>query len=155
MKTRWSISVGLLVMALAWPAAAARESVTITAYNPVVAQTDSTPLIAKCGRVRVGTVALSRDLWRRYRLRCGDKIEVRIKANDLGRLGVGHVLTWMRMLGLKPPRHVHLVMTVWDSMARRWTRRVDLFMWAEWRARKWGRRRGRISLDTDTTGGAE
>ncbi len=49
--------------------------VTVTAYNPVRSQTDISPLItASNKRVRVGMVALSRDLEREFGFRFGDTV---------------------------------------------------------------------------------
>lgn len=135
-----------LVLLLATTAMAA-ERVTITAYSPEVAQTDSTPLIARCGPIRSGTVALSRDLWRRYRLRCGQVVELAVSERNAHRLGVGHILTWLRMLGLETPKRIHLVLTAWDSMHQRWRRRTDLFFWRKERARQWGRQRGFLVIE--------
>ncbi|MFQ6077927.1 MAG: hypothetical protein ACE5NJ_02150, partial [Thermodesulfobacteriota bacterium] len=56
--------------------------VKVTAYNPVGSQTDSSPLItASNKRVRVGMVALSRDLEREFGFRFGDTVYL----NGLGR----------------------------------------------------------------------
>lgn len=49
--------------------------VKVTAYNPVQSQTDNSPLItASNKRVRVGMVALSRDLEREFDFRFGDAV---------------------------------------------------------------------------------
>ena len=50
--------------------------VTAFAYNAVPGQTDGDPGTSRCGRTFVGQVALSQDLWRTGRFRCGDVVTV-------------------------------------------------------------------------------
>jgi 3D (Asp-Asp-Asp) domain-containing protein len=85
--------------------------VTVTAYNPVRSQTDSTPLItASNKRVRVGMVALSRDLEREFGFAFGDVVYL----DGLGRF------------------------VFEDRMHCRKRRRVDIFMFNPREARKFG-----------------
>lgn len=123
------------------------EPVVITGYSPEVAQTDSTPFIARCGPVRSGTLALSRDLWRRYRLRCGQVVTLVVSERNAHRLGVGHILTWLRMLGLRVPRRVHVEFIVWDTMAPRKTEWADILFWVKEKALAWGKRRGHLVVE--------
>lgn len=77
----------------------------ITAYNPNSGQTDRTPNIASCGRVRSGTIALSRDLfYRNGKKRCGEKVK-------LSYLSAG--------------RWVYESWVVWDTMNARFSHSAD------------------------------
>ena len=85
--------------------------VVVTAYNPVVAQTDNTPEItASNKRVRPGIVALSRDLEQEFGFRFGDTVVIE-------RIGC---------------------FVFEDRMNKRWTRRVDILMHSREAARKFG-----------------
>jgi len=93
--------------------------VKITAYSARVQETDSTPNItASNKRVRVGYVALSRDLERDFNLRFGDKI------------------------------HIHKIGTFefQDRMHRRKKRQVDIFMKSTRKALKFGVQKGLITF---------
>ena len=77
--------------------------VTVTAYEPKTEQTDDTPLItASNERVRLGIIALSKDLEKEYNFHFGDTI-------------------WLEKYGL---------FVFEDRMHPRWKRRVDIFMWS-------------------------
>jgi len=85
--------------------------VVITAYNPVVTQTDSTPTItASNKRVRPGIVALSRDLEEEFCFKFGDTVVI----------------------------EDHGSFVFEDRMNKRWTRRVDILMISRAAARKFG-----------------
>jgi 3D (Asp-Asp-Asp) domain-containing protein len=77
------LGAGILSSVLFTPGVVAQEVVVkiraipirVTAYNPVRSQTDSSPLItASNKRVRVGMVALSRDLEREFGFTFGDTV---------------------------------------------------------------------------------
>ena len=88
--------------------------VDVTAYNPVMEQTDETPLIMASGKtVYQGAVALSRDLERDLGLKFGDTIEID---------GFGQFMFE-------------------DRMNRRWTRRVDILLFSPEKARQFGVRK--------------
>lgn len=95
--------------------------VTVTAYNAVPEQTDSDPHIASCGplaAVQGPIVALSRDLFLRDgRKRCGELVIVQVG-------------------------EATIVATVWDTMAARFTSRVDVLMETVGEARQWGKQGG-------------
>ena len=95
--------------------------VTVTAYNAVPEQTDSDPHIASCGplaAVQGPVVALSRDLFfRDGRKQCGDLVIVQVG-------------------------EVTIVATVWDTMAARFTNRVDVLMDTVGEAKQWGKQSG-------------
>ena len=74
---------GILSSALFTPGLVAQEGavkiraipIKVTAYNPVRAQTDSSPLITASNKhVRIGMVALSRDLEREFGFTFGDTV---------------------------------------------------------------------------------
>jgi len=94
--------------------------VTATAYNSLRGQTRGSPSIAAWGdRLQPGmkAIAVSRDLLK---------------------LGLTHG-TRVRIEGL-PGEYVVL-----DKMAKRWTRKIDIYMGVDVKAaRKWGRRRVEI-----------
>lgn len=98
-----------------------KEHVTITAYNSVRSQTVGNPTIAAWGdRLTPGmkVVAVSHDLMKRGLTR-GKKIRIK---------------------GLKG----HYV--VLDRMAKRWKKRIDIYMGSNVRkARRWGRQRRPIT----------
>ena len=88
--------------------------VEITAYNPVMGQTDETPFIMASGKaVYQGAVALSRDLERDLGLKFGDTIEID---------GFGQFMFE-------------------DRMNRRWKRRVDILLFCPEKAQKFGIRK--------------
>lgn len=122
-----AIALALALPAGAWGAEPKRVSldVTATAYNSTRDQTDATPHIGAWGddldrAVRPGlrVIAVSPDLLERG-LRRGQRV---------------------RIHGLKGE------FVVLDKMPRRWHKRIDIYMQNDERAaRKWGRRRVRIS----------
>ncbi|WP_147819750.1 3D domain-containing protein [Salidesulfovibrio onnuriiensis] len=92
--------------------------VTVTAYNPVAEQCDSDPLIAASMRkVREGTVAVSRDLFDQ-----GWVFGKKVRIEGLG------------------------IFEINDLMNKRFTKRVDVFMWDEGRARRFGKRTIKAAL---------
>lgn len=124
------LAIAALALALpagAWSAEAGRVSlnVTATAYNSTHDQTDATPHIGAWGddldhavEPGVRVIAVSPDLLERG-LRRGQRV---------------------RIQGLKGE------FVVLDKMPRRWQKRIDIYMQKDERAaRKWGRRRVRIS----------
>jgi 3D (Asp-Asp-Asp) domain-containing protein len=121
------IALALALPAGAWGAEAERVSlnVTATAYNSTHEQTDATPHIGAWGddldrAVAPGlrVIAVSPDLLERG-LRRGQRV---------------------RIHGLKGE------FVVLDKMPRRWQKRIDIYMQKDERAaRKWGRRRVKIS----------
>jgi 3D (Asp-Asp-Asp) domain-containing protein len=113
------LGVGILSSAFFAPGLVAQEDavrmrvipVKVTAYNPVRSQTDSSPLItASNKRVRVGMVALSRDLEREFGFRFGDIVNL----DGIGRF------------------------VFEDRMNRRKRRHVDILMFNPIEARKFG-----------------
>jgi len=85
--------------------------VVITAYNPVSAQTDSTPKITASNKqVKAGMVALSRDIEEEFGFKFGDTVVI----EGLGRF------------------------TFEDRMNKRWTRRVDILMFSNEAAKRFG-----------------
>jgi len=75
--------------------------VVVTAYNPILAQTDSTPQITASNKqVKPGIVALSRDLEKELGFKFGDTVVIE---------GIGRFVFE-------------------DRMNKRWTRRVDILM---------------------------
>jgi 3D (Asp-Asp-Asp) domain-containing protein len=91
----------------------------ITAYSPTKDQCDSDPLItASMTKVRVGIVALSRDLEKEYNLKFGDIIYIH---------------------GMGPFKFQ-------DRMHKRWTKKVDVFMWSRKDAIQFGRQERRIQF---------
>lgn len=85
--------------------------VDVTAYNPLIKQTDDTPLInASNELVRLGTCALSKDLENEFNLSFGDTIILK---------GIGSFVFK-------------------DRMNSRWKRRVDVFMWDKDKAIQFG-----------------
>ncbi|MCF6190361.1 MAG: 3D domain-containing protein [Cocleimonas sp.] len=92
--------------------------VTATAYTSHVNQTDSTPNIAAWGdRLKPGmkSIAVSRDLLKKYGLKRGQKVRIK---------------------GLKGEYRVL------DKMNKRWKKKIDIYMGMDKRrAFKWGRRK--------------
>lgn len=101
------------------PLEARSMTVTATAYNSIVAQTDSTPHIGACNVPIVSrkAIAVSRDLFE-MGLNCGTKVKVH---------GVGEFV-------------------VLDRMHERWERRIDIHRGKRVRkAVAWGERKVRVS----------
>lgn len=90
----------------------------ISAYSAHASQTDSTPRLSACGRTRPGQIGVSRDLLKIFP--CGTMVKVTL-AN--GRTFVG---------------------PVWDSMAPRWYRAVDVLVPTRNEAIRLGVSTGRI-----------
>jgi len=116
-----SVGAILLVIAL-WlsaPLEAKSMTVTATAYNSIVAQTDSTPHIGACNEPMKSSnniIAVSRDLFE-IGLDCGRKVKIE---------GIGEFV-------------------VLDKMDGRWKRRIDIHMGKKVRkAVAWGERKVRI-----------
>ena len=94
------------------------RNVTVTAYNPTPEQCDDDPLIAASMRkVRLGTVAVSRDLFDQGWV-FGRKIRIE---------GIG-------------------IFEINDLMNKRFTQRIDIFMWDEDRARQFGKKSVKAAL---------
>jgi 3D (Asp-Asp-Asp) domain-containing protein len=94
--------------------------VKITAYSARACETDSTPNITASNKhVKVGYVALSRDLESDYNLRFGDKIHV----YDIG------------------------TFEFQDRMHRRKKRQIDIFMHSTRKALKFGVQKGFIIIN--------
>ena len=113
------LGAGILSSVLFSPGLIAQEDtvkiravpVKVTAYNPVRSQTDSSPLITASNKpVRVGMVALSRDLEREFGFTFGDTIYL---------YGIGRFVFE-------------------DRMHRRKRRHVDILMFNPMEARKFG-----------------
>lgn len=88
------------------------NKVTVTVYNPVIEQCDSTPLITadnseidmrKLKQGKLKWVAVSRDLLKNGKVKYGDRIRLECKDKSLSG-----------------------VYTVHDTMHPRWTKRVDI-----------------------------
>ncbi|MBC17722.1 conserved protein of unknown function [Pseudodesulfovibrio profundus] len=94
------------------------KTVTVTAYNPTTDQTDSDPLIAASMRkVRLGTIAVSRDLFDQ-----GWVFGRKVRIEGLG------------------------IFEINDLMNKRFTRRIDIFMWDENQARQFGKKNVKVAL---------
>ncbi|QGY39732.1 hypothetical protein GM415_06235 [Pseudodesulfovibrio cashew] len=94
------------------------RTVTVTAYNPAVDQTDSDPLIAASMRkVRQGTIAVSRDLFDQ-----GWVFGRKVRIEGLG------------------------IFEINDLMNKRYTQRIDIFMWDEDQARQFGKKNIKAAL---------
>ena len=94
------------------------RTVTVTAYNPSTDQCDDDPLIAASMRkVRSGTIAVSRDLF------------------DQG---------WV--FGRKVRIEGYGIFEINDLMNKRFTQRIDIFMWDESQAREFGRKNIKAAL---------
>ncbi|QJB56211.1 3D domain-containing protein [Pseudodesulfovibrio sp. zrk46] len=94
------------------------RKVTVTAYNPTTAQCDEDPLIAASMRkVRSGTIAVSRDLF------------------DQG---------WV--FGRKVRIEGYGIFEINDLMNKRFTQRIDIFMWDENQARQFGKKNIKAAL---------
>ncbi|WP_285906746.1 3D domain-containing protein [Pseudodesulfovibrio pelocollis] len=94
------------------------RTVTVTAYNPTVEQCDDDPLIAASMRkVRAGTIAVSRDLFDQ-----GWVFGRKVRIEGLG------------------------IFEINDLMNKRFTQRIDIFMWDEGEARQFGKRSIKAAL---------
>ncbi|NDV18095.1 hypothetical protein GO013_01515 [Pseudodesulfovibrio sp. JC047] len=94
------------------------RTVTVTAYNPTTEQCDADPLIAASMRkVRSGTIAVSRDLF------------------DQG---------WV--FGRKVRIEGYGIFEINDLMNKRFTQRIDIFMWDEGQARQFGKKNIKAAL---------
>ena len=92
--------------------------VTVTAYNPSEDQTDSDPLIAASMRkVRSGTIAVSRDLFDQ-----GWVFGRKVRIEGLG------------------------IFEINDLMNKRYTQRIDIFMWDEAQAKRFGKKNAKAAL---------
>ncbi len=123
MDTKRASFGALLVVIVLWladPLQAKSMTVTATAYNSVVEQTDSTPHIGACNipiESKRNVIAVSRDLFE-MGLNCGTKVKVH---------GMGEFV-------------------VLDRMHDRWERRIDIHMGKKLgKAVAWGERKVRIS----------
>lgn len=106
--------------------------VTITAYNPVVEQTDSTPLIAASGKtVFSGMIALSKDLEQDFGFQFGDKIK-------LYQFGIFDLVLELCEIGTYQFE---------DRMHGRWRRRADILMLSKKRAKMFGKMEGYIMVE--------
>ncbi len=111
----WGLYAG--IRPAAQPGRLFELGVTVTAYSSTPGQTDSTPfLTANNSRVRPGIIALSRDLLRKYTpgapFEFGDIVEL----EGIGRFQVE------------------------DTMARRFSRRADIWFESTRVALRWGKR---------------
>ena len=94
------------------------RTVTVTAYNPTTDQCDDDPLIAASMRkVRQGTIAVSRDLFDQ-----GWVFGRKVRIEGLG------------------------IFEINDLMNKRFTQRIDIFMWDETEARQFGKKNIRAAL---------
>lgn len=94
------------------------RTVTVTAYNPTTDQCDDDPLIAASMRkVRQGTIAVSRDLFDQ-----GWVFGRKVRIEGLG------------------------IFEINDLMNKRFTQRIDIFMWDENEARQFGKKNIRAAL---------
>jgi len=124
-RAGWLLALLLPAMAAGKAPERVSVNVTATAYNSTDAQTDETPHVGAWGdhldravKPGVRVIAVSPDLLKRG-LRRGQRV---------------------RIHGLKGE------FVVLDKMPRRWKNRIDIYMHKDVRAaRKWGRRRVKIS----------
>lgn len=94
------------------------RTVTVTAYNPTTSQCDEDPLIAASMRkVRSGTIAVSRDLFDQ-----GWVFGRKVRIEGLG------------------------IFEINDLMNKRFTQRIDIFMWDEDQARQFGKKNVKVAL---------
>ncbi|CCH49661.1 3D domain-containing protein [Pseudodesulfovibrio piezophilus] len=94
------------------------RTVTVTAYNPTNNQCDEDPLIAASMRkVRSGTIAVSRDLFNQ-----GWVFGRKVRIEGLG------------------------IFEINDLMNKRFTKRIDIFMWDEDQARQFGKKNIKAAL---------
>ena len=94
------------------------RKVTVTAYNPTSDQCDDDPMVAASMRkVRPGTIAVSRDLFDQ-----GWVFGRKVRIEGLG------------------------IFEINDLMNKRFSKRVDVFMWDEDQARAFGKRTSKVAL---------
>jgi len=94
------------------------RTLTVTAYNPTTSQCDDDPLIAASMRkVRSGTIAVSRDLFDQ-----GWVFGRKVRIEGLG------------------------IFEINDLMNKRFTQRIDIFMWDETKAREFGKKNIKAAL---------
>jgi len=94
------------------------RNVTVTAYNPTTSQCDEDPLIAASMRkVRSGTIAVSRDLFNQ-----GWVFGRKVRIEGLG------------------------IFEINDLMNKRFSQRIDIFMWDEGQARQFGKKTIKAAL---------
>jgi 3D (Asp-Asp-Asp) domain-containing protein len=94
------------------------KDVTVTAYNPEEDQCDEDPYVAaSMRRVRSGTIAVSRDLFRQ-----GWVFGRKVRIEGLG------------------------IFEINDLMNKRFSNRIDVFMWDRNQAEAFGRRRAQAAL---------
>jgi len=97
-----------------------KQKVEVTIYNAEESQTDSTPLItASNKKIKLGYIALSRDLEKKYNLKFGDIIYIPILNNY---------------------RNYPIFFEFQDRMNKRFTNSVDIFLWDKEKAIRFGRR---------------
>lgn len=103
-----------------------KQYVEVTAYNAEVGQTDSTPTITASGKtVKIGYVALSRDLEKKYNLKFGDIIYIPI---------------------LNRYKNYPVFYEFQDRMNKRIKNSVDIFLWDKKKALRFGRRNFEIYI---------
>jgi len=94
------------------------RKVVVTAYNPTTSQCDEDPLIAASMRkVRAGTIAVSRDLFDQ-----GWVFGRKVRIEGLG------------------------IFEINDLMNKRFSQRIDIFMWDEGQARQFGKKNIKAAL---------
>lgn len=94
------------------------RKVTVTAYNPSADQCDDDPMVAASMRkVRAGTIAVSRDLFDQ-----GWVFGRKVRIEGLG------------------------IFEINDLMNKRYSRRIDVFMWDEAKAKAFGKRVSKAAL---------
>lgn len=98
-------------------ASAPSLNVTVTAYTAAPGETDRNPSMSRCGKTFSGQVAVSRDLLRRFP--CGSRLRLTV---------AGRTRT----------------VTVNDTMAARWTMKVDVLMASRQAALNFGRQSGSV-----------
>jgi 3D (Asp-Asp-Asp) domain-containing protein len=89
----------------------------VSAYNAHPSQTDSTPNIAACGRIRANMIAVSRDIFQRGR-RCGQWVTVVLRSGQRIRA------------------------VIWDTMNARYRNAADILLYSSRDARRFGVQRG-------------
>lgn len=103
------------------------SEIVATAYNSEVRQTDSSPFITASGeRVKDGTLALSRDM-----IQAENELMGRMGYNPAATISYGDTVD---LIYVKR-------MVVHDTMAKRFTKRADIWMNSESNAWEWGIRK--------------
>lgn len=136
--TRSLLLISMLATLL-FPAVDASNSRSITvlatAYNSLPNQTDSTPHVTATGtRTRFGIIAISRDLLKNI------PYGSRVKLQDLGDYATG------RGYGRYNDLLRDQVFIVEDTMHRRKTGQIDVWMSSRSASLNWGRRRVNITV---------